>query len=71
MKCPLCKVEMSIGAVRCEVEGDTSPETGTVVYTAQDLVCRCHQCENCGKVVTTRRTKIYPQESQNDNSDTI
>lgn len=58
MLCPLCKCEMRIGGSRTVVEGDTSPDTETRVYTEQDLVCRNPACDNRDRVVETVRTRL-------------
>ena len=58
MLCPLCDVEMVIGASRTCVEGDQSPATATRVYIEQDLVCTTPQCPNHNKVVEQRRAYL-------------
>lgn len=58
MLCPLCKTEMVINASRTKVEGDESPNTQTVVYIEQDMMCKNQQCENNGKVVDHRRSYL-------------
>ncbi|HJA24724.1 MAG TPA: hypothetical protein H9795_01540 [Candidatus Fournierella merdigallinarum] len=49
---------MRIGGSRTVVEGDTSPDTETRVYTEQDLVCRNPACDNRDRVVETVRTRL-------------
>lgn len=60
LKCPQCKVEMSISGVKTEVNGDTSPDIPTVVYTVQELACRNPKCGNYQRVMHEVRTQIFP-----------
>ena len=64
MLCPLWKTEMRIAQVRTVVEGDQSPDTPTVVYTEQELVCRNRQCANFEKVVQTSRAYLVGGENR-------
>ena len=59
MQCKACRCEMKITASRTVVEGDTSPDTPTKVYTEQDLCCRNAACPEFNKVQQTVRVQIY------------
>lgn len=51
MKCPLCRLEMSILASRHKVINDTTPDAETKLFIEHDMTCRNKQCPNHGKVV--------------------
>lgn len=59
MLCPKCNTDMMINASETQVEGDSSPDTPTIVWTVQKLVCRNPKCDNYMKVVEEIRHKIY------------
>lgn len=58
MKCPLCKIEMRIGASRHVTKNDNTPDKETQLFLQQDLLCRSRQCPNYGKVVQTVENEI-------------
>lgn len=58
VKCPLCKIEMRIGASRHVVKNDDTPDKKTQLFLQQDLVCRSRQCPNYGKVVKVVENEI-------------
>lgn len=64
MLCPLCKTEMRIAQVRTVVEGDQSPDTPTLVYQEQELVCRNRKCSNFGKITAASRAYLVGGEDR-------
>lgn len=64
LRCPLCHNLLMIRSSRQEVEGDQSPDTQTMVFEVQELICPNAQantpCPNRGKVVCEVRHQVYP-----------
>ena len=55
MKCPLCKLEGRISAMRYVVENDTTADLETKLYAEQDIMCVNSKCPNHDKVFETIR----------------
>ena len=53
MDCPKCPVQAQISRVYTKVEGDSSPDTPTRVYTVQEITCMNPQCPNFNRVINT------------------
>ncbi len=59
MKCPYCEIEGVISGVKTQVEGDSSPETQTQVFTVQDITCRNPQCSHFEQKVAEVKHQIF------------
>lgn len=59
MKCPFCGIEGVISEVKTKVEGDSSPDTETKVFTVQDIFCRNPKCDHFKKKVAEAEHQIY------------
>lgn len=59
MNCEICKNLLTIDKARTEVEGDSSDNTKTKVFTVLAYTCRNPRCANSGRVVKETKNLIY------------